>query len=114
VVDRAGAVTVANGAVRPVVGRRVMVVSDLDGTMVGDDGATQAFRCHAGVQVPQACRSLLVTSTATAVHKESTRRADRRRGWCLDEHEAISRVGNCVQSPCSGVFAFFGRAGDFT
>ncbi len=39
-----GRFRVEDGALSPINGRPVMVVSDLDGTMVGDDGATKAFR----------------------------------------------------------------------
>lgn len=39
-----GRYTLKHGKVETVHGQSVMVVSDLDGTMVGDDAATRAFQ----------------------------------------------------------------------
>lgn len=45
-IPSAGTWVLEGGAISPVAGRPVMLVSDLDGTMVGDDSATAAFRSY--------------------------------------------------------------------
>lgn len=44
VIDSHGNFAVKSGVIREVKGKPVMVVSDLDGTMIGDDHATIAFK----------------------------------------------------------------------
>ncbi len=43
-VQAPGNYEVSHGSIKKVTGKRVMVVSDLDGTMVGDDAATLHFK----------------------------------------------------------------------
>lgn len=43
-VDKPGTFAVQQGNIKRVTGKPMMIVSDLDGTMIGDDSATKAFK----------------------------------------------------------------------
>lgn len=76
VISTAGTYALRNGAVRAVTGPPVLLVSDLDGTMVGDDTATAAFKQWCVGIRPSACAfgvcgMLVCDGTVTAALRRS-------------------------------------------
>ncbi|MEW5307867.1 MAG: hypothetical protein WDW36_010240 [Sanguina aurantia] len=95
-----GTYTLSGGALSPVSGRPVMLVSDLDGTMVGDDEASGAFKAwwqEAGVTRG----GVLVYNTGRALDSFQALLSDK--SHCLAPPDAlISAVGTKVYEFESG------------
>ena len=93
-ITAAGTYAVQHGTVAKVSGKRVMVVSDLDGTMIGDDAATGAFKAFwEDKAVPRG--GVLVFNTGRAL--DSFLQLQKDKVHCLAHPDAlISAVGTKV------------------